>query len=113
SIKEEDINEVFYGNVISANIGQAPARQVALGAGLPKHVPCTTVNKVCSSGLKSVIIGAQTIQAGTNQVVLAGGMESMSNIPYYMPGARWGMKYGHGELVDGLQKDGLTDAYDK
>jgi acetyl-CoA C-acetyltransferase len=112
-VAPDAIDEVYFGNVISANLGQAPARQVALGAGLPTKVPCTTINKVCSSGLKSVIIGAQTIQSGTNQVVLAGGTESMSNIPYYVAGARWGMKYGNGELVDGLQKDGLTDAYDR
>ena len=112
-VPQETIEEVFFGNVCSANLGQAPARQVALGANIGNHVPCTTINKVCSSGLKSVIIGAQTIQTGDNEVVLAGGTESMSNIPYYVQGARWGMKYGHSEFVDGLQKDGLTDAYDK
>jgi acetyl-CoA C-acetyltransferase len=106
------IDEVFYGNVCSANLGQAPARQVALGTGLPVSVPCTTVNKVCASGMKAVMLGAQSIMAGMNRVVLAGGMESMSNIPYYLPKLRWGAKYGHGEVVDGLQKDGLTDAYD-
>jgi acetyl-CoA C-acetyltransferase len=109
----DKINEVFYGNVCSANLGQAPARQVALGAGLPYSVPCTTVNKVCSSGLKAVMLAAQSIASGNQHILLAGGMESMSNIPYYIPKARWGYKYGHGEIVDGLQKDGLTDAYDK
>ena len=86
-------------------MGQAPARQVALGSGLPVSVPCTTVNKVCASGMKAVMLGAQSIMTGTNQAVLAGGMESMSNIPYYAPKMRWGAKYGHVELVDGLQKD--------
>ncbi|MEL7120587.1 MAG: acetyl-CoA C-acyltransferase [Bacteroidota bacterium] len=107
------VNEVFMGNVISANLGQAPARQAAIGAGLSIDVPCTTVNKVCSSGMKSVMFGAQSIMLGHNDLVVAGGMESMSNIPFYLPKARWGYKYGHGQLVDGLQKDGLTDAYDE
>ena len=110
-INPSDVDEVFFGNVCQANNGQAPARQAALGAGLDKKVPCTTVNKVCASGMKSVMFGAQSIQLGQNQVVVAGGMESMSNIPYYLPKVRWGLKYGGGELVDGLQKDGLTDAY--
>lgn len=112
-LEGKDIQEVFFGNVCSANLGQAPARQVALGAGIPNNVPCTTVNKVCSSGLKSVMLAAQSIMTGDNDVVLAGGTESMSNIPFYLPKVRWGMKYGHGEVVDGLQKDGLTDAYDR
>jgi acetyl-CoA C-acetyltransferase len=106
------INEVYFGNVCSANLGQAPARQAALGAGLPYEVPCTTVNKVCASGAKSIMLAAQSIMLGQNDIVLAGGMESMSNIPYYVPKARWGYKYGNAELVDGLTKDGLTDAYD-
>jgi acetyl-CoA C-acetyltransferase len=106
------INEVYFGNVCSANLGQAPARQAALGAGLPFDVPCTTVNKVCASGAKSIMLGAQSIMLGHNDIVLAGGMESMSNIPYYVPNARWGYKYGNAEFVDGLAKDGLTDAYD-
>lgn len=110
-INPSDVDEVFFGNVCQANNGQAPARQAALGAGLDKRVPCTTVNKVCASGMKSVMFGAQSIQLGQNQVVVAGGMESMSNIPYYLPKVRWGLKYGGSELVDGLQKDGLTDAY--
>ena len=112
-IAAEHIDEVFYGNVCSANLGQAPARQVALGSGLPVTVPCTTINKVCASGMKAVMLGAQTIMAGMNKAVLAGGMESMSNIPYYVPKMRWGAKYGHAEMVDGLQKDGLTDVYDQ
>ncbi len=107
------IDEVFMGNVCSANLGQAPARQAALGAGIGQHVPCTTVNKVCSSGMKSVMFAAQGIMLGHNDIVVAGGMESMSNIPYYVPKARWGYKYGDAQLVDGLSRDGLTDAYDE
>lgn len=106
------IEEVFMGNVCSANLGQAPARQAALGAGIGINVPCTTINKVCSSGMKSIMFAAQTIMLGQADIIVAGGMESMSNIPYYIPKARWGHKYGNGELVDGLAKDGLTDAYD-
>lgn len=107
------VQEVFMGNVVSSNLGQAPARQAALGAGLLHTVPCTTVNKVCSSGMKSVIFGAQSIMLGHNSVVVAGGMESMSNIPYYVADARWGAKFGDRKLIDGLTKDGLTDAYDQ
>jgi acetyl-CoA C-acetyltransferase len=99
------------GNVVSANLGQAPARQAAVGAGIGYNVPCTTVNKVCASGMKSVMLGAQGIMLGLNDVVVAGGMESMSNIPYYIPKARYGYKYGNGELLDGLVKDGLWEAY--
>ena len=106
-----EVSEVFMGNVISANLGQAPARQAALGAGIGANVPCTTVNKVCASGMKAVMLGAQSIMLGINDVVVAGGMESMSNIPYYVPRARFGYKYGHGELVDGLVKDGLWEVY--
>ncbi len=105
------VEEVFMGNVCSANLGQAPARQAALLAGLGTNVPCTTINKVCASGAKAIMIGAQSIMLGQNGIVVAGGMESMSNIPYYLPNARWGYKYGNAELVDGLAKDGLTDAY--
>ena len=111
-VKPAKVDEVFMGNVCSANLGQAPARQAALGAGIPYGVPCTTVNKVCSSGMKSIMFGAMSIMTGAADVVVAGGMESMSNIPFYLPKARWGQKYGHGTLVDGLQKDGLTDVYD-
>jgi len=109
----EQVQEVFMGNVVSANLGQAPARQAAIKAGIPNTVPCTTVNKVCASGMKSVMFAAQSIMLGHGDLIVAGGMESMSNIPYYLPKARWGHKYGHGELVDGLQKDGLTDVYDE
>jgi acetyl-CoA C-acetyltransferase len=112
-IDTKDINEVFYGNVCQANVGQAPARQASLGAGLSINTPCTTVNKVCASGMKSVMFAAQTIMCGHNDVVVAGGMESMSNIPYYLPKVRWGLKFGGSELVDGLQKDGLQDAYNQ
>ncbi|MBR9922577.1 MAG: acetyl-CoA C-acyltransferase [Bacteroidetes bacterium] len=110
-VDANEVEEVFMGNVCSANLGQAPARQAALGAGIPEHVPCTTVNKVCSSGMKTIMFGAQSIMLGQADVIVAGGMESMSNIPYYVPKARWGHKYGDGKLVDGLAKDGLTDAY--
>ena len=105
------VQEVFMGNVISAGLGQAPARQAALGAGLPHSVPCTTVNKVCASGMKAIMLAAQSIQLGQNDVVIAGGMESMSNVPYYLPQARFGQKLGHGQMVDGLLKDGLWDVY--
>lgn len=112
-VSSEAVNEVFMGNVISANLGQAPARQAAIGAGIGYHVPCTTVNKVCASGMKAVMLAAQSIMLGINDVVLAGGMESMSNVPYYIPKARFGYKYGNAELVDGLVKDGLFEVYYK
>lgn len=107
------VDEVFMGNVCSANLGQAPARQASLGAGIGYDVPCTTVNKVCASGMKSIMFGAQSIMLGHNNIVITGGMESMSNVPYYIPNARWGYKYGNGEMIDGLAKDGLIDAYDQ
>jgi acetyl-CoA C-acetyltransferase len=106
-IKPEEIDEVFMGNVISSNLGQAPARQAALFAGIPKKVPCTAINKVCSSGMKSVIFAAQTIMLGDNQAVIAGGMENMSSIPHYVPNMRSGTKLGDGKLIDGMIKDGL------
>lgn len=112
-VSVESVEEVYFGNVCQANLGQAPARQAALGAGLNVNVPCTTVNKVCASGMKSVMLAAQSIMLGLNDIVLAGGMESMSNVPYYLPKVRWGLKYGGGELIDGLQKDGLLDVYDQ
>ncbi|MBB4078647.1 acetyl-CoA C-acetyltransferase [Lewinella aquimaris] len=112
-VPAERVQEVLMGNVVSSNLGQAPARQAALGAGIPNTVPCTTVNKVCSSGMKSVMLGAQSIMLGHNDIVVAGGMESMSNIPYYVADARWGAKFGDRKLIDGLTKDGLTDAYDQ
>jgi len=105
------INEIFIGNVISAGLGQAPATQVAVGAGLGFDIPCTLVNKVCASGMKAIMLGAQSIQLGQNDIVVAGGTESMSNIPYYLPKARYGYKYGNGEVLDGLTYDGLTDVY--
>lgn len=105
-----DIQEVFFGNVCSANLGQNPARQCSIGAGLPSSVPCTTVNKVCASGMKATIIGAQAVMTGTD-IVVVGGTESMSNVPYYLPTARTGSKYGHVQAIDGLQRDGLSDAY--
>ena len=105
------VNEVFMGNVLQANLGQAPARQAAIFAGLSKNVPCTTINKVCSSGMKSIMIAAQTILSGDNDVVIAGGMENMSNVPHYMDKSRTGQKLGDMKLIDGLVKDGLTDVY--
>ena len=108
-----EVEEVFMGNVVSANLGQAPARQAAIGAGLGHQVPCTTVNKVCSSGMKSIAFAAQAIELGQADVIVAGGFESMSNIPYYVPKARFGYKFGGGQLIDGLQRDGLSDAYDE
>ncbi|MCY7349207.1 MAG: acetyl-CoA C-acetyltransferase, partial [Cytophagaceae bacterium] len=112
-VAPELVEEVIMGNVCSANLGQAPARQAALGAGLSPDVRCTTINKVCASGMKSVMIGAQTIMLGQADVIVAGGMESMSNVPYYIPQARFGYKYGGGQLIDGLEKDGLLDVYDQ
>ncbi|UYZ64472.1 acetyl-CoA C-acyltransferase [Hymenobacter weizhouensis] len=107
----EEVDQVIMGNVISANLGQAPARQAAKKAGLPDTVECTTVNKVCASGTKAIMFGAQAIMLGQSEVVLAGGMESMSNVPYYLDKARFGAKYGHGQMIDGLMKDGLWDPY--
>ncbi|GAB4825304.1 aspartate transaminase aat1 [Ancistrocladus abbreviatus] len=105
------VQEVFFGNVLSANLGQAPARQAALGAGIPNSVVCTTVNKVCASGMKATMLAAQSIQLGINDVVVAGGMESMSNVPKYISEARKGSRLGHDTLVDGMLKDGLWDVY--
>jgi acetyl-CoA C-acetyltransferase len=109
----EAVNEVFIGNVLSANLGQAPARQASIRAGIGYQVPCTTINKVCASGMKAVMLGAQSIELGINEVVVAGGMESMSNVPYYIPKARFGYKYGNAELTDGLVRDGLFEVYYK
>ncbi len=106
------VQEVFMGNVLSANLGQAPARQAAIYAGLPHSVICTTVNKVCSSGAKAIMLASQSIMLGIHDVIVAGGMESMTNVPYYIEKARFGYKYGDGKLVDGLQKDGLWEAYE-
>jgi len=112
-VDPKEVEEVMMGNVISANLGQAPARQAAIGAGIGYNVPCTTINKVCSSGMKAVMFAAQSIMTGQNDLVVAGGMESMSNVPYYVPKARFGYKYGNAELVDGLVKDGLFEVYYK
>jgi acetyl-CoA C-acetyltransferase len=112
-VDANSIEEVYFGNVCQANVGQAPARQAAIGAGLSINTPCTTINKVCSSGMKSVMLGAQAIMLGQNDIVMTGGMESMSNIPYYLPNMRWGTKFGGSQAVDGLQRDGLVDAYDQ
>jgi acetyl-CoA C-acetyltransferase len=106
------VDEVFMGNVLQAGVGQAPARQAALGAGLGKNVPCTTVNKVCASGMKSIMLGAQSILAGDNHVVVVGGMENMSQTPHYLDG-RNGTKFGNIGLLDGITKDGLLDVYSK
>jgi acetyl-CoA C-acetyltransferase len=112
-VSADQIEEVIMGNVVSANLGQAPARQAARGAGIPDNVPCTTVNKVCASGMKSVMFGAQSIMLGHNDIVVAGGMENMSQVPFYVPNARWGYKFGDGAFVDGLSKDGLSDVYEQ
>ncbi|CAH6719234.1 acetyl-CoA acetyltransferase [[Candida] jaroonii] len=112
-LKPELVEEIYFGGVLQANVGQAPARQVALKAGLSEGVVATTVNKVCASGMKAIILGAQTIMCGTADIVVAGGAESMSNTPYYLPAARSGARYGDSVMVDGVQKDGLTDAYDQ
>lgn len=110
-IKPGDVQEVYMGCVLQANLGQAPARQAAILAGLPDSVCCTTVNKVCASGMKAIINGAQSILLGDTDVVVAGGMENMSSAPFYAPALRWGNKYGNSQLIDGLAKDGLTDVY--
>ena len=112
-IDPKEVNEVFLGNVVSAGLGQAPARQAAIGAGIGYNVPCTTVNKVCSSGMKTVMLGAQSIMLGINDVVVTGGFENMSSVPYYLPKARFGYKYGPGQLVDGLMHDGLWEVYNQ
>ncbi|GAB3957164.1 acetyl-CoA C-acyltransferase [Spirosoma harenae] len=112
-VKPDQVQEVYMGNVVSANVGQAPAKQAALKAGLPATIPCTTINKVCASGTKAIMLAAQAIQLGQAECIVAGGMESMSNVPYYIPKARFGYKYGNAELVDGLARDGLVDVYDQ
>jgi acetyl-CoA C-acetyltransferase len=105
------VGEVYMGTVLPAGVGQAPARQAALFAGLPEHVPCTTVNKVCGSGLKAVMLAAQAIALGDADIAVAGGMENMSLVPYYLPEARNGYRMGHGKVLDGLVHDGLWDVY--
>ena len=112
NVKAELIDEVFMGNVLQAGNGQAPARQAALGAGLGQNIPCTTVNKVCASGMKAIMFGAQSIIAGDNEIVVVGGMENMSQVPHYLEG-RNGTKFGNINLLDGITKDGLLDVYSK
>ena len=111
-VKPGDVQDVLMGCVIQANLGQAPARQAAKFAGLPNEVNCTTVNKVCASGMKAIAQAAQSILLGDADIVVAGGMESMSNVPFYSESLRWGNKYGNVSFIDGLAKDGLTDVYD-
>jgi acetyl-CoA C-acetyltransferase len=111
-ISKSDVDEVIMGCVLQANVGQAPARQAAIFSGLPAEVRCTTVNKVCASGMKAISMGVQSILLADADVVIAGGMESMSNVPFYIDSMRWGNKYGDRNLIDGISKDGLTDAYD-
>src|ERR1700733_10751556 len=111
-VQPAQVQEVLMGCVMQGNLGQAPARQAAKGAGLPDQVICTTVNKVCASGMKAVMQGAQAISLGDAGIVVAGGMESMTNTPFYAEQLRWGNKFGNTTLIDGLAKDGLTDAYD-
>lgn len=110
-INPAQVQEVLMGSVIQANLGQAPARQASKFAGLPDSVIATTVNKVCASGMKAIALAAQSILLGDAEIVVAGGMESMSNVPFYSPNMRWGNKYGNVQLIDGLAKDGLTDVY--
>ena len=110
-ITVDQVQEVYMGAVIQANLGQAPARQASKFAGLPDSVPCTTVNKVCASGMKAIMLGAQSIMLGDQDIIVAGGMESMSNVPFYVENMRWGNKYGNAALIDGLARDGLTDVY--
>lgn len=112
-VEAGQVQEILMGNVVSAGLGQAPARQAALGAGIGHNVPCTVINKVCASGMKSIMFGAQSIMLGAQDVIVAGGMESMTNIPYYLPKARYGYKFGGGEIIDGLQKDGLWEVYNE
>ncbi|MCK6649719.1 MAG: acetyl-CoA C-acyltransferase [Bacteroidia bacterium] len=107
----KEVQEVYMGSVLQANLGQAPARQAAIFAGLPNTVQCTTINKVCASGMKAIMIGAQSIMCGDADVVVAGGMENMSQVPFYSENMRWGNKYGNVTMIDGVAKDGLTDVY--
>ncbi len=111
-IHPDDVEEVIMGNVLSAGLGQNPGRQAAIKAGLPVTIPAFTLNKVCGSGLKAVSLAAQAIRAGDHQLIVAGGMESMSNSPYLLKGGREGLRLGHGELVDSMISDGLWDVYE-
>jgi len=110
-ISPDQVNEVYVGNVLSANLGQAPAQQASILAGIPTNTPCTTVNKVCASGMKAIMLGAESIMLGINDVVVCGGMESMSGAPYYIPKARSGYRYGNSEIIDAIVRDGLQDPY--
>ena len=110
-VSAADVGEVFMGNVLSAGIGQAPARQAAIFAGIPNTVPATTVGKVCGSGLQAILLAAKNIAVGDQDIVVAGGMESMSNVPYYLQGARSGYRMGNQTAVDGMIFDGLWDPY--
>ena len=110
-LSADAVEEVYMGNVLQANVGQAPARQAAMAAGIGNQVPCSTINKVCSSGMKAIMMGAQAIKAGDVEIIVAGGMENMSAVPHYLPTGRTGVKLGDISLVDGLVKDGLTDVY--
>lgn len=112
-INGDQIDEVYLGNVLQANVGQAPAQQVSIAAGINTNTPCTTINKVCASGMKAIMLGAQSIQLGDNHVVVVGGMESMSNAPHYLPSGRTGIRYGNGEILDAIVRDGLQDPYKK
>lgn len=112
-INGDQIDEVYLGNVLQANVGQAPAQQVSIASGINTNTPCTTINKVCASGMKAIMLGAQSIQLGDNDVVVVGGMESMSNAPHYLPSGRTGIRYGNGEILDAIVRDGLQDPYKK
>src|SRR5690625_2385829 len=112
-IAPEDVQETLMGNVLPAGMGQAPARQASIKAGIPESVPCTTISKVCGSGMKAVMIAHDLIKAGSNDVLVAGGMESMTNAPYLLDRAREGYRFGHGRVMDHMLLDGLEDAYDK
>jgi len=113
NIDGNSVDEVILGNVLQANVGQAPAQQVSIAAGINTNTPCTTINKVCASGMKAIMLGAQSILLGDNNVVVVGGMESMSNAPHYLPSGRTGIRYGNGEILDAIVRDGLQDPYKK
>jgi acetyl-CoA C-acetyltransferase len=112
-VNGDQVDEVYLGNVLQANVGQAPAQQVSIASGINTKTPCTTINKVCASGMKAIMLGAQSIQLGDNDVVVVGGMESMTNAPHYIPTGRSGIRYGNGEIVDAIVRDGLQDPYKK
>jgi acetyl-CoA C-acetyltransferase len=112
-VSGDQIDEVYLGNVLQANVGQAPAQQVSIAAGINTKTPCTTINKVCASGMKAIMLGAQSIMLGDNNIVVVGGMESMSNAPHYLPSGRTGIRYGNGEILDAIVRDGLQDPYKK